>query len=866
MLVAAVKGADLSYTFHYEPTPSPKLVVDLSFDVNQSGPKQLVLPSQYGGQNEMWRSISALEVVSGPIQLQPGSRPELRTIQAADKGPCHIRYAVTGVTRPLKRSVYYWPVLTPAYIHLLGKAFLVKPDWPELQRLSVELNWRLPKGWMAGDSFGLSQGVQQFSTSLFELQQAVYVAGDFRFHRFEIRGKPGAVALRGQWGFTDDEFAVFVKRIVTAERALWEDDNFPFFFVTLLPVDLEPGSFSGVGRWDGFAIFLPMGAKLDASVRYLLAHELFHTWNATKLSHSAGVPPALYWFSEGFTDYYAYLLLMLEGFESFPDYVDRMNKIIARYWSWRTRNLPNEAAAKAYYTDNEAQKLAYLRGTLVALNWNAAIRDSSKGKLSLNDFMLALKRRSEDNSEELTSAVLVSEARKFGVTAAANQVTSWIDRGDTVEVRKDSFGSCAEMIGADPPRFRATREECAEWFKTAARDFRVSLSVSPFVERLFNNGVTFTDGKVTATNPQELQKLFASHGANEVYARIATEQRYKIGPSDHSMERALERARTAKSLGLPFNPELGIFKTYGDIRCQPAPDFSDYPDIKVPGVWTSLTLDQMLPILRAYGAVAARQILSTGVQVRIWDLGNEVEFGIAGVAVHPMPGGCDDTASAGWYKPPDAVDPVIGKMSAVELMKMPEARRIAWLETHLWPHEARILAAMADGIRSVDPRARFSTHVSGISSVLPAQAVAFYRAMKNGGFRADELGVSYYPTSSSAPKDRLQAFKDMATAVHRELDRPVFVAEFGYPAAKMQSGFVWNDAVDGYPLTPEGQANFIRDLVAWGVRSGLLSGIRPWAPDLAAPGWAPMSFFLRTGKTATGRPALDAIAPQRVPR
>ncbi len=465
LAVAGVKGADLSYTFRYDKKPLPHLVVDLRFYVSAVGPIQLVLPSQYGGQNEMWRSISALEVIGGPIQLQPGSRPDLRTIEATGKGPCHVRYTVAGVTGPLKPSVYYWPVLTREYMHMLGKTFLVKPDWDELRRLSVELNWKLPRGWVAGNSFGLSRGVQRFSGSLFELQQGVYVAGDFRFHRFEILGKPGAVALRGKWGFTDDELATFVNRIVTAERALWKDDAFPFFFVTLLPVDIEADSFAGVGRWNGFATFMPMGAKLDASFRHLLAHELFHTWNATKLSHSAGVPPALYWFSEGFTDYYAYLLLMVEGFESFPDYVDRMNDIIARYWSWRTRNLPNEAAARDYYSDPEAQKLAYLRGTLVALNWNAAIREASKAELSLNDFMLALKRRAEESHEELTQAVLVSEAKRFGVTAAEKQVASWIDHGDTVEVRTDSFGSCAEMVGADPPRFRATRDQCPEWFK-----------------------------------------------------------------------------------------------------------------------------------------------------------------------------------------------------------------------------------------------------------------------------------------------------------------------------------------------------------------------------------------------------------------
>ena len=77
----------------------------------------------------------------------------------------------------------------------------------------------------------------------------------------------------------------------------------------------------------------------------------------------------------------------------------------------------------------------------------------------------------------------------------------------------------------------------------------------------------------------------------------------------------------------------------------------------------------------------------------------------------------------------------------------------------------------------------------------------------------------------------------------------------------MQGIFSWNDAVKGYPLTPQGQAGFIRDLAAaGGRRSGVLSGIRPWAPDLAGPGWAPMSFFEVSGKTASARPALGAMA------
>jgi Glycosyl hydrolase family 53 len=394
----------------------------------------------------------------------------------------------------------------------------------------------------------------------------------------------------------------------------------------------------------------------------------------------------------------------------------------------------------------------------------------------------------------------------------------------------------------------------------SAEDFRVSLSVSPFTESLLDSGTSFTDGKMTATTAADLQRLYVSHGANEVYARIATTQTYRIGFGDHSMDRGLERARMAAALHVPFNPELGLFNIYGDIRCQPSPDFRDYPGVQVPRPWTSLGLSEMTAALRAYGAAAARQIAATGVQVRIWDIGNEVEFGVAGVAIKPEPGSCDDTAGGpGWYHPPDAVDPAIGAMSFRALTQMPEAARISWLESHLWPHEARMLAAVADGIRSVDPRARVSTHVSGIASTQPVFAVAFFEAMKKSGFTVDEAGVSYYPTSSPFPKDRLQAFKDMATAVRRKLDRPVFVAEFGYPSAPMTGVFVWNFAVAGYPQTPDGQAMFIRDLVAWGRSEGVLSGIRPWAPDLAAPGWAPMALFQRSGRLVTSRPALDAL-------
>ena len=374
----------------------------------------------------------------------------------------------------------------------------------------------------------------------------------------------------------------------------------------------------------------------------------------------------------------------------------------------------------------------------------------------------------------------------------------------------------------------------------AAAQFRVSVSVSPFTESVLARGVTFTDGAITASTLEDLQRLFVKYGATEVYARIATSTVARQGPADHSLARGLDRARLAAKLGLPFNPELGLFDVYGDVRCQPPPDPSIGSDAAS---------------LRAYGARVAREIPATGAKVNVWDIGNEVEFGIAGVAVRPQPGACDDTAGGpGWYRAPDRVDPEIGRQSVDSLMRMSEAKRIAWLQAHLWPHEAKLLAAVAEGVRSVDPRAKFSTHISGISATRPAQAVAFFQAMRKGGYSPDELGLSYYPSSTGGP---LTAFQETVTELHEKLGRPVFVAEFGYPSRPMDAGPFrsWSHALAGYPLTPEGQAALVRDLAAWGRAHGL-SGMRPWAPDLVGPGWAPMAWFTNGAKGALANPVL----------
>ncbi|MFB9318278.1 glycosyl hydrolase 53 family protein [Cryptosporangium minutisporangium] len=366
--------------------------------------------------------------------------------------------------------------------------------------------------------------------------------------------------------------------------------------------------------------------------------------------------------------------------------------------------------------------------------------------------------------------------------------------------------------------------------------------------------MSFTDGRRVARTVDQMQQLFVAHGSTEVFARIATRRSAASGDAEHGFARGLERARLARRLRLPFNPELGLWAVYGDIAYQPEPDFRDYPGLGPAAPWTSLTIDQMLPVLRRYGAVVATQVLSTGATVNVWDLGNEIEFGMAGVAIRGAV-----TEADGWtYAPPNAVDPAIGQMDFGALLAMTEPDRIAWLRAHLWPHLGRMLAATAAGIRSVHRTAKFSAHTSTIAAGSPTLSSAFWSAMRTAGFLPDELGTSFYPTSYDYG-DRMATFKTLATTLRTTFGKPVFVAESGYPSATMSPPYAWNSPLPGYPISPQGEANFFRDLVAWGAGSGPLSGVRPWAPDYCVGGWQPMSFFTVSGATATAEPVLDAI-------
>ncbi|WP_127537096.1 glycosyl hydrolase 53 family protein [Paenibacillus illinoisensis] len=377
----------------------------------------------------------------------------------------------------------------------------------------------------------------------------------------------------------------------------------------------------------------------------------------------------------------------------------------------------------------------------------------------------------------------------------------------------------------------------------STESFRVALSVSPFSGNAFQKGYTYTAGNLTANNREDLERMYMSSGATEMYARIAT-KRYPTednlvnGEEDsnanyHTLEQGLELAHMAAKLKIPLNPELMLAYTYMDMDRQQAPNFEVYPEIfalQKGKQWEELTLDEMNVVLEAYGEFVATEILKTGATVENWNIGNEANYGFAGVSI-----GLKTAVNEKLEKVPGFMRHVYSVMCT------------NWLKKNIWKYNAVQMASVAKGIKNAyenlglnSSKVKFSTHIATVVTTVHT-AVTYFKTLKENGFPVDTAGISFYPSAPGVYIDKMVMYKKIVTAINKQVGIPVFIAEFSYPSGEVQGAYAgWSKTVKGYPHNEEGQAAIYHDVIEWGKTHGLI-GIRYWAPDFSE--WGSMSMF-----------------------
>ena len=436
----------LKYELYYDTSnEKPRLRVSLSLIGNSDGITTFSIPTAWAWQDNYELGIKNLHVENKDIEIIKGESENTFTLFHEASQLIELNYDVIQYwDGPINRDVYYRPMLTQTYYHFIGHGVFVYPKGEENDIRDITLVVSgVPKGWVTLNSYGIKTTSQMLRTTISEFCHSAYMSGDFRIQELNINGYPLFIAQRGCWEFDNDEFNSLVEAIVMAERKFWNDYSFPYFLICMLPIDSEK-SIGGTGLTNSFEMFISTDYTDLNALKFLLAHELFHTWNGRKIQR---IQPEelVYWFSEGFTNYYARLILLRNELITLEQFISDYNRSIINYFSSTAKNISNVEILKFTHNDNQIENIPYLRGDLIAFRWNRLIKDSSDNIFSLDNLMFDLLRSALDSNMLVSHNninLLFHNYLKDGVMDDINEL---IEKGKTITPGPNDLGPCVEL-------------------------------------------------------------------------------------------------------------------------------------------------------------------------------------------------------------------------------------------------------------------------------------------------------------------------------------------------------------------------------------------------------------------------------------
>jgi predicted metalloprotease with PDZ domain len=456
----AATPPELAYTLELVREPELAVRVTLLARGSEDGTTTFSLDEGWGGVQNVGagvRDFTASDSTGAALEVERPAGHRWLVRHGAGE-PLRVAYLIPANDRQASAdpSIHYGPILNEKLFHMLGNLGLVRPEQMDGEReLDIGLTWTGfdSAGWNVVSSFGAGASALRVHASLNEFRHASFIAGDLRVHTKTIHGRPLCVAIAGrEWGFDDGEFLVLAASIVESERAFFDDWDVPYYLISLIPVGKkDPGrtSIGGTGLTHSFATFLLPGMELKAGsqdarqVQHLLAHEMFHEWNG-RIVRRVDPEELVYWFSEGFTEFFARRILYRAGRWTCEQYAEDVDASITGYMLSPVRNARVERIREDFWKDRGVAELPYRRGDVVAMMLDHAIRERSHGARSLDDLMRDLVAKGRTGARVDNDSLLAAFERETDADFAARVRRIVID-GETAELDPETFGACLEM-------------------------------------------------------------------------------------------------------------------------------------------------------------------------------------------------------------------------------------------------------------------------------------------------------------------------------------------------------------------------------------------------------------------------------------
>lgn len=426
------------------------LAVEVRFRADPSGTTGFGWQSSWQGDRDLGRGVRDFSVVGATTVATTGNGQWQITAPGGESLTVRYRIVSAYDADPTVEDVEQTrAVIRPRWFFAAGETLFGYPAGSSA--LPVRFEWRgAPEDFPFASDLEHLDGTGRPGTrpgTVSDVVESIAISGPaVQIFRPED-GAGVRVAMAGDYAFAHRDLDLLARRIIATTREFWDADDREPFLVAAAPLvaSATQSSIGGTGRGDGFALWIDGNAPIQR-MTWLLAHEYFHSWNPRLL----GIPPAdrdqataLYWLSEGFTDYYARALMVRGGIISHAEFADQWNEMLVAYAASPARTMTASQAAAAFWTDEAAQRLAYHRGALLAARWNAALGET-RTPHTLDTVILAQRRDARTASHDPVTLFRIIAA-DHGLDIAPD-IELHLTRGVPIALAPDTFGRCATIV------------------------------------------------------------------------------------------------------------------------------------------------------------------------------------------------------------------------------------------------------------------------------------------------------------------------------------------------------------------------------------------------------------------------------------
>lgn len=429
----AAKCTGINYSISYiTNTKTPRIKVDAEILGDFSGSTKLSLPLRWAS-GEYSKQIKNL-VVTGHKYEKKENNLILKLPQNTSK--IHLSYEISQKSG--NPSDIAQTIIRGDMVQAPGYGLFVYPSAiPADCDVLFTIVWKnIPENWKYISSYGKSKELS-FKTTVPNLLHAFYIAGDIRIYDLGAKRRQLFLSLNGNFDVNDKTIISVIKKVVYGQRKLFKDNNFPYYAISLTE-DLDHDGTIKMGGTllnNGFLFYMGQGVTREdvlkeVNYKVMLAHEHIHSWIGGKIKNNEQ-EELNYWWSEGFTEYYARITALRSNLISLQEFVQECNVMLRNYYLSPVLHIPNSRIKKMFWKDYDIQKLPYYRGFIFALYLNGIVKNKNSS-FSLDDVIYEMLKAAQN--QRFSEGLFKDIVNPYVGVNIDSELRKFINHGETIDL------------------------------------------------------------------------------------------------------------------------------------------------------------------------------------------------------------------------------------------------------------------------------------------------------------------------------------------------------------------------------------------------------------------------------------------------